>query len=172
MFLFYIHFTIILDLMFYLKEQIKIDIFDLRTPQHDQEFDVETPPPCRVTWFKQIPEVELVWKFQKVTQRSILRWCGKEHPCKVTTWCMQFLRSYPIHKAAWPWVSLKVQRGHTKIILHFDVEYISTKIHDAGNLWRVITFTKCCRTTSHVPAQATIPLQPKGQRSKKKSFTI
>ncbi len=50
---------------------------------------------------------------------STLILCG-EPPCKmfpfnVSTWCMQFLTSYLIHKAVWPGASSKVQKGPTKV---------------------------------------------------------
>ncbi len=59
----------------------------------------------------------------------------------------QFLQSYRFHKAAWPWATLKVQKGHTKInielIRDFDVENTTIKLQlDTGNLWRVVTFTR------------------------------
>ncbi len=76
-------------------------------------------------------------------------WCGK-YPCKIMKWCWQFLQSYSIHKAAWPWASLKVQKGHTKInvklVRDVDVENIPIKLQYSykvtGNLWRVILFTR------------------------------
>ncbi len=72
-------------------------------------------------------------------------WCG-EYFCKITKWYWQFLQSYRVHKAAWPWASLKVQKGHTKVnvefIQDFYVENIHVKLHDTGNLRKVIAFTK------------------------------
>ncbi len=75
---------------------------------------------------------DLVQKVKKVRQRSTSHsskiWYG-EYLCKVTTWCMQFLRSYRVHKATWPWASLKVWICHTKVnielIQDFDVENTS-----------------------------------------------
>ncbi len=73
-------------------------------------------------------------------------WCG-EYLCKITKWYWQFLQSYRVHKAAWPWASLKVQNGHTKVnvelVRDFYVENIHIKLeHHTGNLRRVITFTR------------------------------
>ncbi len=46
-------------------------------------------------------DLELVWKFKKVTQRSHRThpwfWCG-EYYFQVTTWYRQFMKSYCIHK--------------------------------------------------------------------------
>ncbi len=77
-------------------------------------------------------------------------WC-EEHPHKVTASYEQYLRSYRIHKVAWPWASLKVQKGHTKItidlIQDFDVENTTIKLQlDTSNLWRVIMFTRSFQT--------------------------
>ncbi len=82
-------------------------------------------------------------------------WCG-EYLCKITKRYRQFLQSYRVHKAAWPWACLKVQKGHTKVnvelVWDFYVENIHVKLqHDTGNLWRAIAFTRL-RTP---PAQAT-----------------
>ncbi len=73
-------------------------------------------------------------------------WCG-EYPSKIMKRYWQFLQSYCFHKAAWPWASLKVQKGHTKIniklIRDFDVENTTFKLQlNTGNLWRVIAFTR------------------------------
>ncbi len=65
----------------------------------------------------------------------------------------QFLQSYRYHKAAWPWASLKVQKGHTKVnvelVWDFYVENIHVKLHDTGNLRKVIAFT---RSSQKLPA--------------------
>lgn len=39
---------------------------------------------------------------------------GKNLDVENIPWCTQFLRSYFIHKAAWPWTNLKVPKGHTR----------------------------------------------------------
>ncbi len=93
-------------------------------------------------------------------------WCG-EYLCKITKRCGQFLQSSCVHKAALPWSSLKVQKGHTKVnvevVRDSYVENIHVKLHDTGNLWRVIAFTRF-RTP---PAQATtIPFSLRGLRGK------
>ncbi len=39
--------------------------------------------------------------------------------------------SYYIHKAAWQWTSLKVQKGHIKFVWYLDVDNIPVKLqHD------------------------------------------
>ncbi len=73
-------------------------------------------------------------------------WCGK-YLCKVTKWCMQFLRSYCVHKATWPWASLKVQKGYTKVIIELfqyaDVKITPIKLeHHTSNTWEVIAITR------------------------------
>ncbi len=60
---------------------------------------------------------------------------------------MQFLRSYCVHKATWPWASLKVQKGHKKVIIeriqYVDVKNISIKLkHYTSNTWEDIAFTR------------------------------
>ncbi len=58
-------------------------------------------------------------------------WCG-EYLCKITKWYRQFLQSYRVHNAAWPWGSSKVQKGHTKVnvehVRDFYVENIHVKL--------------------------------------------
>ncbi len=102
-------------------------------------------------------------------------WCG-EHPCKVTTWCMQLLRSYHVHKATWPSASLKVEKGHTKVnmelVQDLDVENTSnTKYYKVTTWYR--QFMKSYRVHK-VPDAACLPsakattilLQPLGLRGK------
>ncbi len=61
------------------------------------------------------------WLYQRTIQLCVA-------VCKVTTWCMQFLRSYRVHKTTWPWANLKVWKGYTKVniepIRYVDVENI------------------------------------------------
>ncbi len=57
-------------------------------------------------------EVENITHKGQYRTRSIF-WC-EEHPYKVTASYQQYLRSFRVHKAAWLWASLKVQKGHTK----------------------------------------------------------
>ncbi len=101
-------------------------------------------------------------------------WCG-EYLCKITKWCRQFLQSYRVHEEAWPWASLKIQKGHTKVnvelVRDFYIENICVKLqHDTGNLWRVIVFTKFQKPPAArcpPPAQATtIPFSLRGLRGK------
>ncbi len=71
----------------------------------------------------------------------------REYLCKIMKRYWQFLQSYRFHKVVWPWASLKVQKGHTKIniqlICDFDVENTTINLQlDTVNLWRVITFTR------------------------------
>ncbi len=90
-------------------------------------------------------------------------WCS-EYLCKIVKWYWQFLQSYHFQKAAWPWTSLKVQKGHTKVnvelVRDLYVENIHVKLqHDTGYLQRVIASTRF-RTP---PAQAmTIPSSLRG----------
>ncbi len=111
--------------------------------------------------------IDLFQKVQKGQHQNCPRfWCG-EYLCKITKRYRQFLQSYRVHKAAWPWASLKVQKCYTKANVEhgrdFYVENIHVKLqHDTGNLWRVITFTRF-QTSAHPPAQATtIPFSLKG----------
>ncbi len=60
---------------------------------------------------------------------------------------MQFLRSYCVHKARWPWASLKVQKCHTKdnikLFRYVNVKNTPIKLqHHTSNTWEVITFTR------------------------------
>ncbi len=88
-----------------------------------------------------------VKRSEKGQHRSCPRfWCG-EYLCKITKGYWQFLQSYRVHNAAWPWASLKVRKGHTKfnvkLIQDFYVENIHVKLqHDTRNLRKVITFTR------------------------------
>ncbi len=101
-------------------------------------------------------------------------WCG-EYLCIVKTWYMQLLWSYRVHKTAWPWTSLKVQKGHTKVnfklIWDFDVANIPIKLeHDTGNLqWSMKSYRVYkVQDADRPPTQAkTITIQPKGLRRKK-----
>ncbi len=90
---------------------------------------------------------DLVQKVKKVRQSQHQNrprfWCG-EYLCKVTTWCMQLMWSYCVHKATWPWASLKVQKGDAKvnmvIVWYVDVKNIPIKLqHHTSNTWEVTT---------------------------------
>ncbi len=92
-------------------------------------------------------EYDVVQKVKNVSIQLCPRfWCG-EYLCKIMKWYWQFLKSYRFHKVAWPWASLKVRKGYTKIkielICDFDVENSTIKLQlDTGNLWRVIAFKR------------------------------
>ncbi len=126
--------------------------------------------------YKMLPfEHDLFQKVEKVKGQHCTRprfWCG-EYLCKITKQYRQFLQSYHVHKAAWPWASLKVQKGHTKVnvelVQTFYVENIHVKLqHDTGNLWRVIELTRFQTPPAHPPAQATtILFSLRGLRGKK-----
>ncbi len=66
-------------------------------------------------------------------------------PCKVT-WCRWIQE---LSHLDWPWASLKVQKGDKKVnieLIYFDMENIAINLqHETGNIWRIITFTRCCR---------------------------
>ncbi len=105
-----------------------------------------------MTYFKRSKRAD------KGQHRTRLRfWCGK-YLYKITKRYRQFLQSYRVHKAAWPWASLKVQKVHTKVnaelVQDFYVENIHVKLqHDTGNLWRVITYTRFRTPPTRTPTQ-------------------
>ncbi len=87
-------------------------------------------------------------------QTPLICWYD-EHPHKVTESYKQYLRSYHVHKAAWPQASLKVQKGHTKINIklgwNFDEENIShcvkfTRQPELVQIWKFKKVTQ--RSTS------------------------
>ncbi len=102
--------------------------------------------------------------FQKVKGQYPIRpkfWCG-EYLCKITKWYRQFLQSYRVHKAAWPWASLKVPKGHTKVnvdlVQDCFVENIHVKLqHDTGNVWRDIACTRFLTPPNGPPRQRQYP---------------
>ncbi len=94
--------------------------------------------------------------------------------------CMQVLWSW-VHKLAWFWASLKVQKGHTKVsddyMQDIDLENIPVKLqYDIINLWRVTLFTRCCwkSHSTHLPRQRQYPSSLRGWEVKryKGSFII
>ncbi len=96
------------------------------------------------------------WSDKGQHQTRLRFWCG-EYLCKITKRYRQFLQSYRVHKAAWPWASWKVWKGHTKVnvelVRNFYLENIHVKLqHDTGNLWRVIT-------TDHGPLMMNNPYE-------------
>ncbi len=59
---------------------------------------------------------------------------------------MQFLRSYHVQQATWPWASLKVQKV-TKVSIELLQEFYMKNIlvklqHNAGKFWGGIKFTR------------------------------
>ncbi len=109
------------------------------------------------------PDVIWSWPSSK-GQRSKLN-SSETLLLRTSTWCMQLLTSYHIPKAAWPWASLKVQKGHTTVRFtldqEFDVENIPRGLQqNTCNLWRVIVFTMYCWMLAD--QAVTTPLQPKG----------
>ncbi len=103
---------------------------------------------------KMLPlEHDVVQKVKKVNIK-LVRDFGVENISVKLQNDRQFLQSYRIHKAAWPWASLKVQKGHTnvnvKLVRDFYAENIHVKLqHDTGNLQKVIAFT---RSSQMLPA--------------------
>ncbi len=81
-------------------------------------------------------------------------WCG-DQPHKGTASYRQYLRSHCFHKAAWPWASFKVQKGHTKVniklIWDYDVEYTTIKLQlDTEELLHSQGPSGCCLSTGPV----------------------
>ncbi len=57
--------------------------------------------------------------------------------------CTSRGESYYIHKAAWQWASLKIQKDHIKFVWDLDVDNIPVKLqHDTGNFRGGIMFTR------------------------------
>ncbi len=91
---------------------------------------------------KMLPfEHDVVQKGKKVSQRStsnlseILMW---RTSCKIMKRYWQFLQIYRFHKAACPWASLKVQKGHTKINIEFIVIFMWRILLSSYNLIQAI----------------------------------
>ncbi len=105
-----------------------------------------------MTWFK------MSIRLDKGQHRNCLRfWCW-EYLCNVTTWCMQLLRTYHVHKTTWLWASLKVHKGHTKVnvklIRDFDVENISINLQHDKAIYEMLSCSQGCR---HFPPLVTCP---------------
>ncbi len=109
-------------------------------------------------------------RLDKSQHQTCLRFWGGEYFCNVTIWCMQLLRTYHVLKTTWPWTSLKVHEGHTKVnvklVQDFDVENIPINLQHHKAIYEELS---CSQGSGHyppsvcLPAQAmTIPLQPKG----------
>ncbi len=77
-------------------------------------------------------------------------WCGK-NTCKATTWYMQFLRSYYIHKSfdlGLYWKFKKVTERSTSNLAEILMRRTSLPVklqHDAGTFWGIIIFTRSCK---------------------------
>ncbi len=87
---------------------------------------------CNLT----ISKFESSKRLQKCQCQTPLRFWCREHPCKVTRRCMQFLKSYHVDKDIWIRTRLKVQKGHTKFIVkvgqNSDVENLAPS---NGTIW-------------------------------------
>ncbi len=126
---------------------------------------------------KMLPfEHDLVQKVKKVRQRVCIKLvCDFDVENKVTTWCIQLLRTYHVHKTTLPWASLKIHKGHTKVIVKlvqdFDVENIPINLQHY--IYEQLLHSQgsgCGLSTIRLPAQATtIPSSLRGLRGKKVS---
>ncbi len=100
-------------------------------------------------------------------------WFGK-YLCKVTTWCIQLLRTYRVHKTTWPWASLKVHKGHMKVnvkfICDFDVDNITINLqHDKTIYWVHRVPDAAHHLSACTPSQWQYPSSLRGLRGKKVS---
>ncbi len=120
--------------------------------------------------------VQKVKRSDKSQHQTCLRfWCGG-YLCKVTTWCIQLLRTYHVHKTTLLCASLKVHKGHTKVnvklVQDFDVENILINLQ--RYIYEQLLHSQgygCRPSHIHLPAQATtIPSSLRGPRGKKVSF--
>ncbi len=82
------------------KGQTKVNIelvWDFDVENISVKLRNDTGNSCKVIVFIRQLDLELVWKFKKVTQRSmsnLSKILCREHPYKVTTWYRQSLKSY------------------------------------------------------------------------------
>ncbi len=91
-------------------------------------------------------------------------WCG-EYLCKITKWYRQFLQSYSVHKAAWPWASLKVRKGQTKVNVDLARDFYVENIHVKLQHDTVTTKSYRVHKVPDAPGQANNnTFQPKGLR--------
>ncbi len=85
-------------------------------------------------WF----DLGLAWKLIKVRQCqhwTHLRICCGKHTCKVTTWCMQFLRSYLIYKGqcqSHPRFQCGVCNSWWAIVLNKSLNFVFQQINPTG----------------------------------------
>ncbi len=76
--------------------------------------------------------------------------CGK-NTCKATTWYMQFLKSYCIHKSfdlGLYWKFKKVKQRSTSNLAEILMRRTSITVklqHDADKFWGIIIFTRSCK---------------------------
>ncbi len=85
--------------------------------------------------------------------KLVPRFRCREYLCKIMRRYWQFLQSYRFHKAAWPWASLKVQKGHTNKDQHrrhpwvWCGEYyyqVTTRYRQFMKSYRVQCPPRCC----------------------------
>ncbi len=163
-----IAFTWQLDLELVLKVQkghTKINI------EHVQDFDVENTTVklqldisnlWRAIVFTRSFQMLSTWKFKKITQRSTsslaeilipISCCNFIWitPCTATTWYIQFLRSYCIHKSLdlglyWKFKKV-IQRSRSNLaeILMRRTSLPVKLQHGAGTFWVIIIFKRNCK---------------------------
>ncbi len=90
-------------------------------------------------------------RLQRDQQKTWLKfWCGK-NTCKATTWSMQFLRSYCIHKSfdlGLYWKFKKVTQRSTSNLAEILMRrtLLPVKLqHDADTFWGIIIFIGSCK---------------------------
>ncbi len=78
-------------------------------------------------------------------------WCG-EYLCKITKGYWQFLLSYCVHKAAWPWAGfLSSKRSHTvqcqthPRLLCREHPFKVITWYSQSTMWCIILFTRSCK---------------------------
>ncbi len=86
---------------------------------------------------------------ERSTYTSLKFWCGK-NTSKATTWYMQFLKSYCIHKSfdlGLYWKFKKVSQRSTSNLAEILMRTtLPVKLqHDADTFWVIIIFTRSCK---------------------------
>ncbi len=87
---------------------------------------------------------------------------------------MQLLRTYHVHKTIWPWASLKIHKGHTKVnvklIRDFDVDHITINLQHDKPIYCVHRVPDAARHLStYPPMQQHYPSSLRGLSVKKVS---